>query len=317
MYRSPSTAADERIRAAHAAIAERDHLQRVLALIAQDVAAEEARTTELAASLEKELADVQRYERGVWSLVYRVVADRDARLTKEQREAAEAEAKLGEALASRDALRAQVAEITARLAAFAGADAELARAREAKEIEVLSLGTPGAAELDAIAAQLGAIDAEGRELDQAIGAGMRAHAALERLAEALGSARNWGTADLLMDSTLLSWAKRAKLDTAHGLAGAAQAELTLFQRELGDIGYGLEAMVGGTAQSSRFFDIWFDNLFSDLRIQDGIIDAQRATDNALLEVRVRIGQAQQRRAAANERITDLLAQRARLLDPSV
>jgi hypothetical protein len=315
VYPSSIAAADERIRAALSALAERDHLIRVVATLGEDVAAEEQRVAELSTALHKEQTDVARYERGVWALLYRVFADHEARLSKEQREAAEAEARLCEALASRDALSAQVASVATRLASFAGADAELALAREAKHALLLSLGSPAAAELDGIIAQLGAADAELRALDEAIAAGLRAHATLEQLAEALGSARNWGKADLVIGSALISWAKRAKLDTAHGLAGAVQAELIAFQRELGDVGLSLEAQVAGPATHGRFLDIWFDNLFTDLRIQDGIIDAQRSTDDTLLEVRVRVGQVQQRRAQLAARIAALLESRDRLLDP--
>ena len=63
---------------------------------------------------------------------------------------------------------------------------------------------------------------------------------MNQLAGVLSSARSWGAVDIFSDSLLVSWAKRNKLDEARGLAGQAQAEVTVFQRELADVGVALD-----------------------------------------------------------------------------
>jgi hypothetical protein len=213
-------------------------------------------------------------------LPLRRVRRRDARLSKEQREAEEAEAKLREAVESRDALRAQAADLAARLETFTGAEDELARARAAKQELLIASGAPLGAELAGITAELEAAGGEGSALDEAIGAGERAREALEQFAAVLRSARNWGRADLVTDSFLFSWAKRNKLDEARGLAGAAQAELVAFQSVLVPAGLSLDATVEHVALHVSFFDVWLDNMFSDLAAQDRIIEAQRAAADA-------------------------------------
>src|SRR5689334_21087830 len=91
VYRTPVTEADERLRAALAANAERDRLIKIREALGPDLSEAVAEATKLEAKLEDEQRDVRRYEKGVWAFLYDIFADRQARLTKEQREAAEAE----------------------------------------------------------------------------------------------------------------------------------------------------------------------------------------------------------------------------------
>src|SRR5262245_50946268 len=101
MYRIPMTTADERIRTAHATISQRTHLRNLRAGLVVDEERAERETSELAKLLAEEQRDVERYDRGVWAFLYGVFADREARLSKEQREAVEAEARYKEATANR------------------------------------------------------------------------------------------------------------------------------------------------------------------------------------------------------------------------
>lgn len=316
MYRTQATAADERIRAARAAVAERDRLAAMRDALAADVAEADRERGELATQVAKEQRDVERYDHGVWAFLYGLFKDREARLTAEQTEAAAAEAKLLEANTACTRLRQELDRITNRIAELAAADGELAAARAAKQQLLAELGAPAAAELDGIAHELAAADAETRALDEALAAGDRAVLALGRLLEALGSARSWGTFDILSDSVLASFAKRQKLDEARGIAGAAQAELILFERELADVGVALDTELASLADHHRFLDVWFDNIFSDLSVQSRIGDAIDTTQRTLQQASERVGQTRRRHHQLAERTAELLTARERLLDPA-
>ena len=315
MYRTPITAADERLRAAVAAHSDRAHLITVRDALTPDLVEAEAQLTKLETKLASEQRDVRRYERGVWAFLYDVFADRDARLTKEQREAAEVEARYTECVALRDRLRDEVASLGARIAAHDGADAELAAARAAKHAALIEIGGPAADELDALTAQLDAIEGEVRAIDEALAAGDRAHGTLTRLVEVLSSARSWGTADILTDSFFVSWAKRSRLDEANSLAGIAQADMTVFRRELGDVGVGLVAEIEGLANHHRFLDTWFDNIFSDFSVQNRIVEAQTTTSTALQNVSGVLGNLRARRATVLARGEQLAQQRLDVIQP--
>ncbi len=315
MYRSSVSEADTKIRAAHAALAERKRLTEIRAALAPDLAEAEADATKLEATLTDEQKDVRRYEKGVWAFLYDIFADRDARLTKEQREAAEAATRFQEAATMRDRLREELASLGARIEALKGADADLAAARAGKRVLVVASGGPGAAELEAITAQLGAIDAEGRAIDEALEAGGRAHTALTRLAETLGSARSWGAADILTDSFLVSWQKRQKLDEARNLAGVAQAEISVFRRELGDVGIALLAEVAVLADHHRFLDTWFDNIFSDFSVQGRITEAQTTTTSAITAIGGALDHLRSQRATSLTKANVLSKQQLELIEP--
>lgn len=314
MYRQQLTAADDQLRAAHAALSERDRLTTLRAGLATELDEATRFAAELGAKLADEQKDVARYEGGVWAFLYNVVADREARLNKEQREAHEAEAKYGEAAAARDRLQSELAAIDTRLATLASADADLAAARAGKQA-VLMLGEDATAkELRAIADELTRCDAEGLALDEAISAGGSAHTRLALLMEVLASARNWGTADIFANSMLLSWMKREKIDQARGIAGEAQGALAIFRRELGDVGLTLTAQLAELADHHRFLDVWFDNIFSDVSVQSRIREAMATTGVALEEVARRLEDLYARRQQMIDRSSQLSTARIRLLE---
>jgi hypothetical protein len=309
------TEADEKLRAAQAASAERLRLIGIREALAPDLEEAEADATKLEATLEDERRDVRRYERGVWAFLYDLFADREARLTKEQREAVEAEARWRDGAALRDRLREEVASLGTRIDILANADTELATARMKKHEALLASGGPAAQELDGIGTQLGAIGVEAQAVDEALGAGDRAVVALAQLGAVLDSARNWGVADLMTDSFLVSWAKRNKLDEARSLAGAAQAEISVFRRELADVGVSLLTEIEGLADHHRFLDTWFDNIFSDFSVQGRINDARTTTESATQHVRQALEGLRARRAALTARHDTLMKQQLDLLDP--
>lgn len=316
MYRTALPEADTQIRAAHAALAERARLTAIREALAPDLAEAETDADKLGKTLASEQKDVRRYEKGVWAFLYDIFADREARLTKEQREALEAEARHQEAVTMRDRLREEVASLGTRIDALKGADAELAAARAGKQGLLVAGGGPAAAELDAITAALGAGDAQGRAIDEALEAGARAHTALGQLAETLASARNWGTADLLTDSFFVSWQKRNKLDEARNLAGVAQAEISVFRRELSDVGVTLLAEIAVLADHHRFLDTWFDNIFSDFSVQGRIKEAQETTTTALTSIGGALDGLRGQRAALLARADELTRKQLDLIEPA-
>jgi len=313
VYREPLTEADEKIRAAHAATAERSRLMGIREALTPDLAEAEVEARKLEAILADEKKDVRRYEGGVWAALYGIFADREARLTKEQQEAVAAEAKHRDAVALRDRLLEEVNSLARRIDALASADAELAAARAAKHAAVLASGGAIAQELDAITAQLGTTDAECKAIDEALAAGDRAQAALKQLADVLSSASNWGMADIVSDSFFISWAKRNKLDEARAIAGVAQAEISVFRRELGDVGLALATELDSLANHHRFLDTWFDNIFSDFSVQNRISEAQTTTKLAIEQVAMAIAGLRQRRDAQSARREQLQKQQLDIL----
>ncbi len=316
MHRTSLPAADLKIRAAHAALAERGRLISIREALAPDLAEAETDADKLGEKLAAEQKDVRRYESGVWAVLYDIFADRKGRLTKEQHEALAAEARYQEAVTMRDRLREEVASLGQRIDALRGAEADLAAARAGKQVLVIAGGGAAAAELDALTSALGAADASGRAIDEALAAGARAHTALGLLSVTLSSAANWGTADILTDSFFVSWQKRNKLDEARSLAGVAQAEISVFRRELSDVGIGLLAEVAVLADHHRFFDTWFDNIFSDFSVQGRITEALQTTTTALASIGGALEQLRTQRGALLKHADELSRKQLDLIEPA-
>jgi len=234
MYRGGSF--DERLQAARAAVREHAHVARMYTELAADLAREEVRAQQLAAELVQERLDVQRAS-GTWAKLKGVFGDAAARLSKEEQEAALAEASLHEAQTSRDELRAQVARLANRRDELAGSADELAQARAAKQATLVD--TPTGNELAAIADQLGEIHGELREIVEAIAAGDLLLDSLSTMmgnimaAQELANSRSMGIDMIAM----------AKMGAVRELAGTAHAQLRVFQRELADLQIELVAPV--------------------------------------------------------------------------
>jgi len=313
MSREQLQIADETLRRAHAALSERNRLIEIREAIAPDLLEAERELAPLEAAASKELKDVERYQSGAWAFVYDVFRDREARLTKEQREAALAQARAAEQRALRDRLAEELASLDRRIAALRSAEVDLAAARAGKQAALVASGHPSAAELVQIDTALAAADRAGIELAEALAAGERVHATLTRLLEALGSAANYSSADLVMNSMLISMLKRDHMDRAHALAGSTQAELTVFQRELGDIGHMLESELAALAAHQRFIDVLFDNIFSDWSVHGMIGSAQAQAHTVRQVVADRLGNLRAQRAEVSRQQDELSQRRARIL----
>lgn len=268
---------DERIGAAAAAIAEREHLVRVRDILLHDVDNEQRRVTQLAAELSFEKADVERLTTGVMGFIETILSA-DGQLEKEKAEVLEAQARLAEAEHYLDGLRAQVRTIEARLGQLVPAQlaAELAAARAAREEALVRSNTPEGAALGDLAIRIESIDIELVPLADAVSAGEAAFQAVAKII---------GTLDAVAANTFVFGSKPAE-----SLAGDAQAKLVGLHRALGEV-------------ASASFDDRPDLDPSDLAFADAWVKALFAKGSR----EERLAAARAPMVARIERITAVLA----------
>ncbi len=149
-------------------------------------------------------------------------------------------------MAAYDVLIEEQQQIADRLKALRGVDAEHEAALAAKEAAVAAVpGDPRAAELAELAGTRGGLDAQAKEVDEAIDAARSAAAALVTVSDHLGSASSWSTFDTwLGGGALASMAKHDRLDQVQRAATYAEGKMALLRRELADVG-----SVGGVVPS--------------------------------------------------------------------
>ena len=163
--------------------------------------------------------------------------------------------------------------------------------------------------------ELAAVQAQVAELAEAQEAGIRAVSALEARPRRAGLADSWSAYDTWFGGGLISSSiKHDRIDDAGRRIAQAQEALVDLARELGDVQdvAGLRADLG-ISPTTRTFDVWFDNLFSDLSVRSSIQDS--ATAGRAASRRRARGEPRMtlRGAALDQQLAELRARRDALL----
>ena len=119
-------------------------------------------------------------------------------------------------------------------------------------------------------------DAERREIEEAVLAGERALDSLREAKRQLNSARAWGIYDLVGGGLISSMIKHSKINNANEWMDQANRDLRRFARELQDVDS--EGLQIDTGSLVSMLDIFCDNFFSDIMVQQKINDSRARID---------------------------------------
>ena len=123
-----------------------------------------------------------------------------------------------------------------------------------------------------------------REAAEAIDAGEKALACLDRASKSLDSASGWGMLDIFGGGLISGLAKHRRIDEAQDALREAQASLAVFSRELSDV-HEFSGLKVDIARGWTFADFFFDGAISDIVVQSKIEDARSRVDHARDTVR--------------------------------
>ena len=319
MYRTATSAIDQRVREAQVRCAELHRLQARRAALVAELARAEADMAARGKDVVREQADVTKLEKGAWAFLHGLFSDGEQRLSKEKAEAAAAMMRWQEAVAEHARLRRAIEEVDAALAPFAGAEDELARAREAKLDELEARGGAVADELAALEDEAALLAARLAHVAEAETAGGSALVTLGRVEKRLAEAEAWDPMNLILGSDGARLAEADRMDRAYGFAGVAQAEVTMFERELADLGLALRphavpaAAPPLQAGQDRFVETVVRNAFAyDRPIFTGGATARHTTrdtiaavEQGLAAVRAERGRLEARAAHVDARLAAL------------
>ncbi len=272
------------------------------------------RVTEQRGALQDESEDVAKLESFSWTRIWATLKGSHASdLEREQAERDLARYAVAEAEARRDAAAREVAAVEAQVRALGDVDARYAAALQAKRAWVGDHDPATAQRLAEIAERRGGLMARDREAREAHAAGVEARDLLAQAGQLLGNARSWSTWDTFGGGGLLTdMVKYDRLDKVTALVRRADLALGRFSRELADVGM---AGVGGVRVDgiTRAFDIWFDNIFTDMAVRSRIQDAQARVAAALDAVGPALGRLADEGHAIAAEIARLDEERERLL----
>lgn len=256
-----------------------------------------------------EQSDVERLERLSW--VHLWAALRGQHSTALEREKVEAEAARYTAATERrraQAAAGAVADLRRQLDGLGDVDTAYAAALAAKERWLSENGGPGAARLAGIAEELGTTAAQQKEVAEALAAGTEADRLLAEASALLDSAAGWATWDMMGGGMLTDMAKHNKMNQAQRLLEQADQALKVFDRELADVMAG----TGDLLQMDGFsyaFDVWFDNIFSDMAVSRRINQTRDQLARTRNQLQVLCNRLRVEGEALAQRRADLIAER--------
>lgn len=272
------------------------------------------RVTELRRKLETETADVEKLESlsatRIWS---RLKGSHTDDLERETAEREAARYAVAEAEARLDVMQRELDSLVSRRDELGDVGARYDQALAAKQAWVEGSGGPDAGELADIAQRRGALLATDKEMREAYAAGTAARGYLMRALDVLGSAGSWSTWDAFGGGGLMTdMIKYQKVDEATALVRQADQALAAFSRELADVDL---PQVSGVQvdQMMRAFDVWFDNIFSDMAVRSRIEDARRRVGAAVQQVDQALAALAQKGRDVERELAELRAQREELL----
>lgn len=284
----------------------------------EDAKAQARESTARAQSAEEkagaEAADVERLEHMSWTRILSSL--RGSHASDVEREQAEAEAARYAAATERNRAEADQREVdalNAQLRDLGDVEADYAAALDAKERWIREQGSSTAARLAEIAEEQGQLAAQARETDEAVQAGRTAIKHLTGALSLLESASSWAAWDTFGGGGMFTdMVKHQKMEDAQTQLSAADQALKVFNRELADV----SRSVAGGLRTSNFdlaFDMWFDNIFSDLAVRRRIHDARDAVASTLENVRTALASLEKSQQDVAQRRTALAGEREQLL----
>ena len=231
---------------------------------------------------------------------------------KEEEEYLAAKMKFDSASAALENLEAAIRRIDRELNAIGDPQAAYQQAIQEKESYLLRAGGPDARRLFEVSEQLGGLQAESRELQEAIDTGQEAAQSLAEVEKSLSSAQGWGIVDLLGGGLITTAIKHSHIGSAQGQINQAQQLLRNFQTELADVQKTNDSInIGGF---SIMADFLLDGLLFDWIVQSQINNAQDRTRQLQQNIRSTIEELLQMQARNRQATLELDNERRLIIE---
>jgi hypothetical protein len=236
---------------------------------------------------------------------------RDDKLARAKAEEQKAAFQASELARQIQAIQAELQAAEDRARALSGAPARYERALADKEQLLERSADPRAHDLLNLADERGRLTGELAEIADAERTAQDARAALADVQNVLGSASGWNTFDEFGGGMIASMEKHSKLDQAARLAAQADRQLATLRTELTRVGQLAPQLEVGSG--TRFVDICFNSIFTDMAFSSHIRQALQNTDEAVHTVSRVQQQLQHQRGNAENRLEQITERRRQLL----
>ena len=255
----------------------------------------------LRVAFRKEQEDVEKLEgRSLANYFFQVIGKLDGKLDQERREAYAAKVKLDAAERELAGIGEDISRIQSQLAEARGAEAEYLVEFGRKRAALKASGTETADRILALEGQIAALEAQGREIREAISAGQSARGTADRILAELESADDWNTWDIFGGGGIITHVtKHGHLDEAQELVSELQGKLRQFKTELADVQItaDLQVNIDGFL---RFADFFFDGLFADWAVGDRISQSMSSVSGTRSRITRTLEKLEEMKEAVNQ-----------------
>ena len=248
-------------------------LEKRKSLLQKEIRETELNISGLMQKYKSESRDVERLtEKSLSGFLLKLVGKYEDRLDKEQREEIGAKLEYDRATARLEELIQERDELDSRISALR-AEEKIYNAELQKRREQLLQHLTGAEgiRLTELENEREAIVSAITEIREAKGAASRAESTARSALDALKSAGNWATYDVIAGDGIIShMAKYNHIDNAERIIYSLSSQLRTLKSELADVSGIAVTGLNEISSSQRAVDFWFDNIFTDLSVRGKI-----------------------------------------------
>jgi chromosome segregation ATPase len=207
-----------------------------LKAILDDLSAQTSRLDDLSAQLNREKVDVEKLEsNSLAAIFYTVLGSREAQLEKERQEMLRAQLVYQNTKHQVASLEGERNYLLRKLARLEGVESKYETLLSEKEAYLRGSNPVVANKLVEISEQVANLNAEIKEIDEAIDVGSQVVLGLVQVLGSLNSAKSWGVWDMVGGGFLSTAVKHSRIDEARERVTQVQELMTRFKRELADV----------------------------------------------------------------------------------
>lgn len=290
-------------------IEEKNRLNSILSKLNDEKKEAVSKKNKLLKQLNKERKDVEKLENlSLSNFIQTIIGKKDEKLEKEKSEFLSAKLKYDTADAEVKRLDKEIERVNARISEIGDLNNEYQSLIKEKEKILINSSREIKEKLDNINEREVSLEKLNMEIREAITAGEEVLRSLDRVYDALKSAKNWGTFDMLGGGMLSGLVKHGKIDKAQSEINKTQYLIKRFHRELNDIGGEVNLSIE-VSSFLKFADFFFDNFFTDMFVQSKIHESQLSVSRAIEKVKYVINELKRRYSNNNTEIEKLRKER--------
>ena len=267
-------------------------LKREIDTLENQLEKDEKKLYDLEKVLKKEKKDVDNLNKlSVSNIIATVLNNKENKLEKEEQEYLMVKLKYDELLASINILKEDLFNKKNRLRTLYNCEEEYNKAINEKIKLINVYGNYDIKEkISNLDKRINNIINESREVKEAYSAGSKLIIEVNHAKDELRSAKNWGILDIAGGDMMSSIVKHNKIKKANDRFYKITELISNFNKELKDINLSNLSF----SRTSMTFDLFFDNIFTDISVQNKINDALNSIEELKTKVECIINELQRR-----------------------